>query len=319
MREKQYFFFINQRGGQVPFKQMLVWSYCLSLYGQNRTTNRTSIAKTLHLNRQTLNAILAKLVKTGLLNGETMAPQEPSQQQAAWFYPIRDNGLPWYKQFGYFKLLLSADDRISVTEAAVWSKLHNLNGRHMSLSILGRELGLARATVARSLVTLRRSGLVNAKRQAIYDPSYWLDAVKSEPKAKQPGVVDAILSWYPEPFGSYFHDDEPLDRAVFAKRIRRVTKLLKEFGYGGNLRRKFWRHTWDKLADPKLFEMYLMHAAAVINMAADKHRERHGGNPTYSFVRKISETAMYDLRSAHDPYNWEPLRDRIIYGEGCSI
>jgi DNA-binding MarR family transcriptional regulator len=321
MRDKQYFFFINQRGGRVPFKQILVWSYCISLYGLNRTTNRTKIARTLHLNRQTLNAILAKLVETGLLNGNTLAPQEPSQQQAAWFYRIRDNGLPWYKQFGYFKLLLPADDRISMAEAAVWAKIRNLDGHRMSLSILARELGLARATVVRSLATLRRIGLVTAERKAIYDPSYWLDAVKSDPmNARKPGVVDTILSWYPaQPFGSYYHDDTADDRDVFAKRIRRVTRQLKEFGYGGNLRRKFWRHLWDKLADPKLFEMYLIHASAVINMAAVKHRERHGGNPAYSFVRKISETALYDLRSAPDPYNWEPVLERIIYGEGCSI
>jgi hypothetical protein len=65
--------------------------------------------------------------------------------------------------------------------------------------------------------------------------------------------------------------------------------------------------------------MYLMHAAAVINFAADKHREGHGGHPTYSYVRRISEAALFDLRAARDPYNWEPLRDRIIYGEGCSV
>ena len=320
---KQYFFFINQRGGNLPFKQILVWSYCISLLGLNRTTNRSQIAKVLHLNRQTLNAVLAKLVKTGLLDRDTKAPQKPTEQQAAWFYPIRNSSLPWYKQFGYFKLLLPADDRtdrISMTEAAVWSKIRNLNGHRMSLTILARELGLARATVARSLATLRRIGLVNANRQAVYDPSYWLDIPKAEPKAtKKPSLIESILSWYPQPFGSYYHSDTPDDRKVFAIRIRRVTKLLKEFGYGGNLRRKFWRHIWDKFSNPKLFEMYLIHAATVINFAADKHREQHGGNPAYPFVRKITETAIFDLRSARDPHNWEPLRDRIIYGEGCSI
>lgn len=319
MQDKQYFFFINQRGGKVPFKHMLVWSYLLSLYGLNRTTNRTSIAKALHLNRQTLNSILDKLVKLGLLDGDTMAPQQPSERQAAGFYLIKNNGLPWYKQFGYFKLLLPADNRISMAEAAVWSKIHNLNGYRMSLSILARELGLSRATVARSLATLRRIGLVNANRKAVYDPSYWLDTPKQETTVKKPSLLDTILSWYPQPFGNYYHDDTADERKVFAIRIRRVTKKLKDFGYGGNLRRKFWRNTWDKLADPKLFEIYLIHAATVIKMAEDKHRQQHNGSPTYSFVRKISEAALFGLRAARDPINWEPVADRIIYGGGCSI
>jgi hypothetical protein len=65
--------------------------------------------------------------------------------------------------------------------------------------------------------------------------------------------------------------------------------------------------------------MYLIHAAAVINVAAEKHRERHGGNPAYSFVKKISETALFDLRDARDPINWEPVRERLLYGEDCSV
>lgn len=318
MRDKQYFFFINQRGGQLSFKELLVWSYFISLHGLNRTTSKSEISKTLHLNRQTLNAVLDKLVKRGLLDGTALI--KPGEKQAAWFYPIKDNGLPWYKQLGYFKLLLPGDGRLGMTEAAVWSKLYNLKGHHMSLRILAREMGLSRATVARSIATLRGFGLVIGSRKAIYDPSFWLERAKVDAKAKKPGVVDTILSWYPvQSFGSYYLADTPTDRKVFAIRVRRVTGRLKEFGYGGNLRRKFWRHLWERLADPKLFEMYMAHAATVINMAADKHRERHGGYPTYSYVRKISEAAMYDLRSTRDPYNWEPLRDRIIYGEGCLV
>ena len=320
-KEKQYFFFINQRGGQLAFKEILVWSYCISLHGLNRTTTKSEISKILHMNRQTLNTILEKLVEIGLLNGDTMAPQKPSEQQAGWFYPIKDNGLPWYKQFGYFKLLLPGDKRLSMTEAAVFSKLCNLKGRRMSLRILARELGLARATVARSIATLKGLGLVTGSRKAIYDSSYWLDRPKVDAKAKKPTLLQTILSWYPatKPFGNYYHADTPDDRKVFAIRIRGATALLKDFGCGGNLRRKFWRNLWDKSNNPELFEIFLVHATTVIKMAVEKHQERHGGSPNYSFAKKICETALFDLAASRDPINWEPVRERLFYGEACSV
>jgi len=317
-KDKRYFFFINRRSGPLDFKGIVVWSYCLSLHGLDRTTTKSEISKTLHLNRQTLNAVLGKLVEYGLLDAKTKAPLKPSEKQAGWFHPIRDNGLPWHKQFGYFKLLLPADKRISMTDAAVWSKLRNLKGRRMSLRILAWELGLGRATVARSITTLRGHGLVTGHRKAVYDPAFWLDKPSMEANAKKPTLCETILSWYPKPFGSYYHDDTPLDRAVFKKRIGWVTKLLKDFGLGSNYQRKYFRNLWEKSNNPELFENFLVHARTVINMAVEKHQERHGGSPTYSFVKKICEAALFDLGASPDPINWEPVRERILFGESCS-
>ena len=320
MRDKQYFFHINQRGGQIRFKEILVWSYLIGLYATNRTTTVTEISEVLHMNRQTLRAVLDRLVELGLLEANSMVPKPPSPQQTAWFYPIRNNSLPWHKQFGYFKCLFPADKRLSMADAAVWSKIHNLKNHPMTIGILARELGLARATVVRSLATLRTLGLVSG-RTAVYNPAFWLDLPKAESEVKKPTLVATIKSWYPEskPFASYYYDNSPTDRKVFAIRIKRVTNLLKEFAFGRNLRKKFWRNLWDKSKNPELFEMFLIHATAVINIAAEKHRSQHGGSPTYSFVRRITEMALFDLAASRDWHNWEPVRERLIYGKACSV